>query len=88
MRSCKNCKKYTKEICSKYNIRIIDKINAQYCKFYEEKRNIKQKIKCCWCKNLNKYLWCSHKKRCLNDTEIEKERTCVSFYKKNKKDCH
>ena len=48
MKSCKNCKKFnnTTDKCYKFEVGIIDKTNAQYCKFYEEKRDIKEKIKC------------------------------------------
>lgn len=87
MKSCKNCKKFNNitDKCYKFEVGIIDKTNAQYCKFYEEKRDIKEKIKCCWCEKVNKYNWCYHKKRCLTDIELKKQRTCLSFkYKKGK----
>lgn len=88
MKSCKNCKEFNNinQKCYHFNVGIIDKTNAQYCTFYEDKRKIKKdKIKCLWCKNVNKYRWCYHKKRCLTEEELEKERNCVAFSNRKNK---
>lgn len=81
IRSCKKCKRYSKELryCKQYEISIIDPTTATYCKSYSSEVHTKKNIKCCNCKNLNRYGYCSIKKRCFNEEEKYKARQCISF---------
>lgn len=90
LRSCKNCKGYEaargkiyKGFCKSYGrIKILQTLQAQYCEDYQEKRELpKGEIKCCNCKRINEYGWCTKKKRCFNEKEREQERTCINYSK-------
>lgn len=87
-KSCKNCRHYSLDsgYCYEKDTTIIDKMGATYCKTYKEKRKLPRgDVKCIYCANLNKYNWCSVKKRCFDETEKEKLRQCIKFKGKKKR---
>ena len=81
MKSCKNCKNYDLDYkyCFAFHIKIIDDVSAEVCKFYKEKKKVPENIKCVNCMNLNKYGYCSVKKKCKNEDEKFKEHKCSQF---------
>lgn len=86
MKKTKNCNKcifYKKNSkkCNKYKMLVIETdIFALACKEYT---GIKiKKVKCKDCINMNKYTWCSMKKRCFNEIERNKDRQCRYYFKR------
>lgn len=84
MKSCRRCKNYieSSSYCKIHNIKITDIFNATYCSSYNAKVKDKVNVKCVNCKNINKYNYCSIKKRCFNFEERIKERKCINFRSK------
>lgn len=84
MKSCNKCENFNKECkyCYIFKTNIIDPLSANVCSRYDSKAKRKEKVKCVNCKNINKYNYCSYKRRCFNFEERIKERQCINYKKK------
>lgn len=85
MKSCKCCENHQKNgFCRIHHIFITDKLQAQYCKKYKYiniKKITEELVTCTECSRLNKYGYCTEKKRYIKDYEWNKKQNCICFKK-------
>lgn len=83
-RDCKNCSNSIR-YCKMFDIYVEHMSMATYCKEFNTERDIEKVVHCKNCRNINKFGYCSYKRRCFDEIEIKKDRHCRSFSQKKRK---